>query len=255
MNNTGKRFFKRAICLIAITIGLVGVAWSMNNTEWGEKEDWSFGDVGAQGSSYRVLVHDHENYNKARFINPRGENTTVLLNDLNDAAQYASGDHPKNKYVAQIKKIGNLETLLPVLNSDIVGSEYGSKVMRALSYEIAKIGDDKVYHFLASFQLASTFAEVQSAAPLDQILESFISALEVGVEKELIDRGISRKSPEAIKLYNTLEAAKANLIDSARQMRSLHLDEGDLFADISGVGAGTAAKAVRELNFKYGKED
>lgn len=237
------------ICLIAKLIE-GGDMNQLDNTP----ENWSFGDIGKQGSSYRILVHAHEDYNKARWINTRGENTTVLLNDVKDASQYATGNHPANKYCAPIYRIATLSDVLPVVESDVVDTNYGSKIIKILSNELTKLGPDKNLHFLASYTLIS-MVDPSSSDTIEQIMECFVLSLGKGIEKEVTDKGLSLDDPKVIELQKTLDETKNILIKLAKQMQDLGLDEGDLLADLVGVYAGTAVKTVREFNFKYGKVD
>lgn len=242
-----------ALILFMFIIGMKGEPIIMSTEQWPlPKENWSFGDVGQQGHSFRILIHDPTEYNKARWINPRGENTTILLENLNDAAQYATGDHPGNHYIAPIKRIGKLETLMPILASDIVDSDYGTKVIETLGTEVAKIGTDKSLHFIASYELASMAVDPQSTNIIEQVMEAFILALGKGIEKEIQDKGLSMNDPQIIKLQNDLENIKNNCVDLGKQMQSLGLDEGDLLADLIGVFAGSSVKTLREFNYKYG---
>jgi len=242
-----------AFILFIFIIGIKGEFIIMPTEQWPlPKESWSFGDVGQQGHSFRILVHDSAEYNKARWINPRGENTTILLENLNDAAQYATGNHIGNHYNAPIKRLGSLETLMPILASDIVGVDYGTKVIEALVTEISKIGTDKSLHFIASYGLASVAVDPQSANTIEQIMEAFVLALGKGIEKEVQDKGLSMDDPRIIRLQYELENTKNNCIALSKQMQELGLDEGDLLADLIGVFAGSSVKTLREFNFKYG---
>lgn len=215
-------------------------------------EVWSFGDVGKQGHSYRILVHDPETYNKARWINPHGENTTVLLDGLEDAAVYATGEHPKNLYFAPIQRLMSLDELMPIAESDLVTDEYGSKIIKILANELTKLGPDKSLHFLGSYVLVDMVAP-SSTDIIEQVMDCFILALGKGIEKEVMDKGYSMDDPQIVSLQLTLNEVQRSLVKLSKQMQALGLDEGDLLADLIGVYAGSAVKTLREFNYKYGK--
>lgn len=235
------------LCLASSTIGWTGDSMTI------PQKTWYFGDVGKQGHSFRILVHHPDDYNKAVFINPRGENTTVVLNDLVDARQYATGEHPKNKFAAPIEKIGTLEDILPIVVTNLPNDSFSEKIIKQFGEELAIVGPDKSLHFTTNVGMILFGDPNQPTNVTDTFETDFLAitkALEISIQKELKDKGISETDPRVYRLANCLGTISANYIMMAKTMNELGLDRGDIYADLIGQYIGMALVMVKQLQFE-----
>jgi hypothetical protein len=211
-----------------------------------------FGDIGMQGGSYRILVHHPDDYNRAVWVNSRGENTTEVLENIEDARQYATGHHPLNKYGAPIKKIGQMDRILPVTGSDVFYREFGSLIIQDFANEITKIGPDKNLHFLANVGITE-WADCESDEEFCRSLERMSEAIKISILKEVDDKGISHDDQRVVKILMLIDSLKENYRQMSPRITSLGLDKGDLYADLIGMYLGGALMILYQLNFEFGK--
>ncbi len=215
--------------------------------------DLYVGDIGQQGHSYRILVHHPDDPNKLVYINPNGENTTVILNDLEDAQQYATGNHPANKYNAPITKIGSLNALLPVISNTNLYRELGAEIMKKFSYEITKVGPDKNLHFLANIALTE-LSDCKSEDELGRGLERLFEAIKISIIKEMDQVGIGKDDRDRIDMLDIIDDLKENSIKLNVIINKCKLDKGDMYADFIGMYLGSALMMLYQLDYEFNND-
>ena len=128
--------------------------------------------------------------------------------------------------------------------SDHAGArDYAGFGLSGLARAAGAAGADKRKHFEVSYGLMMFSREGDDV--LDNQLLGSLEALAIGLDKELRDRSITG-APRA-ELEAALNRTAAEMRTLLGQIRALHLDRGDLVADVSGLSFGAAVKGVQWL--------
>ncbi|HBA83983.1 MAG TPA: hypothetical protein DCZ95_07820 [Verrucomicrobia bacterium] len=208
-----------------------------------------YGDILQLGSSYRILIHYPLDYNKAVFINARGEYASPPFDTLKEAEEYSKGN---NMFQARMQRLSNLNQLLPILSNETLTQDFGSTILKLYSVEIAKIGLDKNLHFLFNAALAE-LSDTDGTEVIMASMERLTEALKVSVLKEMTDQGIIRDDRNVIQFLGRIDAVKRNYIEMGQIIKKTKLDTGDLYADLIGMYIGSSLLTLYQLNYDYGK--
>ena len=134
-----------------------------------------------------------------------------------------------------------------------IGADIRECLIERVAEEISRFGDDKVLHFTGSVILASF--EGYGDTPTHQMMTSTQEAFKEGIDKEMYDKAVSEDVRNEV--MKKLESVMELFVEIADIAKENELDQGDLTADMIGIGVGIALKGLRlmdyELSPKRGK--
>lgn len=129
---------------------------------------------------------------------------------------------------------------------------YDEEVLVSTMETLKFLPDDKKLHILVSnnlFILGGDGGETPTGVGLIALLDAFI----IGAEKECHDRGYTDDETKII--LTPLINARQQVMEFDKISVDRKLDQGDLLADITGLGCGLLKYGVRELKFRYADEE
>lgn len=201
------------------------------------------GNIYRHGTAWRVLFALDAFDSKTRWIlfsSLNGEQTFTA--DAARMESYLAGDNPNR---AAMELAGHISQILPPASSNFTPNQLGGDLLQRILVELKGVGADKVLHITTSLMLQLGQAESKSAA--GGMLKAFATGLAVGIAKEVNDAGAAGKS--VIMTCESLQHA-ADSIDLAIETKPL--DDGDLVADLIGLGLMLVTEGVRQLRLANG---
>lgn len=160
-----------------------------------------------------------------------------------DLIDYLSGNNPLK---AKFKYLGKFLHFFPMTVAPDGEKSFEVWITDRLTDEL-KDTPDKALHSIVSSGLYLTAPDYFNT-PFCRELAGVFTGMKIGVEKEVQDSG----NISVLVHYNKMMSDfLVTLRDFEKILETSTIDQGDLLADLAGLGAGLLKSCIREL--KYGK--